>query len=105
MGEAKSKKADRFEDSPIAWFGELVLAKDRGDLQRVAIAKAELERLGWLICHRDSDLIPPISVVSERLTRNERERRLLRTLFRLAYESDRARPASQPPSDPEGNVP
>jgi hypothetical protein len=31
-------------------------------------------------------LLPPIRVINERLTRNERERRRLRTLLRLALE-------------------
>jgi len=29
---------DRFEKSPIAWFGELVIADERGDDPRVAQA-------------------------------------------------------------------
>lgn len=35
--------------------------------------------------HRDSDpLLPPIGAIHERLTRNQRERKLLRDLLRLA---------------------
>jgi hypothetical protein len=32
----------------------------------------------------DESLIPPLSVIQDRLTRNQRERGLLRALFRLA---------------------
>ena len=32
----------------------------------------------------DAPLLPPVRVIHERLTRNQRERRLLRTLLRLA---------------------
>ena len=40
-------KPEVFNDSPIAWFAELVLASDRRDVDRAAEAKAELARLGW----------------------------------------------------------
>lgn len=45
-------KAERFEDSPIAWFGEMFLAKDRGDFRRAARAQSELARLGWVVNYR-----------------------------------------------------
>jgi hypothetical protein len=38
---------DRYDDSPIAWFGELLLAADRGDYQRASVAQERLDRLGW----------------------------------------------------------
>lgn len=34
--------------------------------------------------HSDESLIPPLSVIRDRLARNQRERSLLRALFRLA---------------------
>ena len=37
----------RPEESPIAWFGEMLLAVDRGDWSRAAEAQRELNRLGW----------------------------------------------------------
>jgi hypothetical protein len=40
---------DRFEDCPIAWFGEMVLALERRDIDRAAEAKRQLARLGWSI--------------------------------------------------------
>ncbi len=43
---------DRYEDSPIAWFGELILAKDRSDFRRAAEAQQELARLGWSVRYR-----------------------------------------------------
>lgn len=42
----------RFNESPIAWFGEMVLAKDRGDFRRATEAQDELARLGWSIHYR-----------------------------------------------------
>ena len=39
-------------DSPIAWFGELLIAQDRGDWERAAAAKRELLRLGWRCSYR-----------------------------------------------------
>jgi hypothetical protein len=41
-------------------------------------------------------LLPPIRIINERLTRNERERRRLRTLLRLAIEVDDERRAPAP---------
>jgi len=35
-------------------------------------------------------LLPPVDVIHERLTRNQRERRLLRTLLRLTIDADKA---------------
>jgi hypothetical protein len=42
----------RFDDSPIAWFGELLIAKDRHDFRRAAQAQTELRRLGWSVVYR-----------------------------------------------------
>jgi hypothetical protein len=39
----------RPEDSPIAWFGELLVAVDRGDFARAAKSQRELSRLGWRV--------------------------------------------------------
>lgn len=39
----------RPEDSPIAWFGEMLLSIDRGDFRRASEAQAELTRLGWSV--------------------------------------------------------
>ena len=45
----------RPEDSPIAWFGELLLAKDRSDFDRAVAAQRELARLGWYVRFRKAD--------------------------------------------------
>jgi hypothetical protein len=37
------------EESPIAWFAEMVLAWDRRDIDRAAAAKRQLARLGWSV--------------------------------------------------------
>jgi hypothetical protein len=38
---------NRPEDSPLAWFGELLLSHDRGDYPRASEAQRQLARLGW----------------------------------------------------------
>lgn len=43
---------DRYEDSPIAWFGEMLMAWERGDIDRAAEAKRQLARLGWSVQYR-----------------------------------------------------
>jgi hypothetical protein len=43
---------DRFQDSPIAWFGEMLLAIDRGDFHRASEAQRQLSRLGWSVLRR-----------------------------------------------------
>jgi hypothetical protein len=50
----RTRPPDEFrpEDSPIAWFGEMVLASDRGDFRRAYEAQAELGRLGWRVDRR-----------------------------------------------------
>jgi hypothetical protein len=40
----------------------------------------------------DESLIPPLPVIQDRLTRNQRERSLLRALFRLALRTERDQP-------------
>jgi hypothetical protein len=37
------------EDSPLTWFGELMLAIERGDPRRTAEAHEQLRRLGWWV--------------------------------------------------------
>ncbi|MGP0069144.1 MAG: hypothetical protein ACLQGP_36785 [Isosphaeraceae bacterium] len=46
----------------------------------------------------DETLLPPLPVIQERLTRNQREEKRLRTLLRLAIEAkdDRRRGAGKP---------
>lgn len=43
---------DRYEDSPIAWFAEMLMAWERGDIDRAAGAKRQLLRLGWTVQYR-----------------------------------------------------
>jgi hypothetical protein len=54
----------------------------------------------------DNDtLLPPISVISERLTRNQRERHLLRALFKLAVRAEKERtdkPSRVPGQEADG---
>jgi hypothetical protein len=42
----------RFEDSPIAWFGELLIAIGREDYPRAAESQRQLARLGWNVTRR-----------------------------------------------------
>jgi hypothetical protein len=39
----------RPEDSPAAWFVELLLSSDRGDYRRATEAQSRLRDLGWLV--------------------------------------------------------
>ena len=50
----RRKPPDDFrpEESPIAWFGEMILAIDRGDFDRAAESKRQLSRLGWRVDRR-----------------------------------------------------
>jgi hypothetical protein len=50
----RTKPPDEFrpKESPIAWFGEMLLAIDRGDWSRGALAQRELNRLGWTVSRR-----------------------------------------------------
>jgi hypothetical protein len=43
--------------------------------------------------HNDESLIPPLSVIQDRLSRNQRERSLLRALFRLAIRATKNQPS------------
>jgi hypothetical protein len=54
MPRSNPPVADRTrpEDSPIAWFGELLLAIDRGDYRRATEAQRQLIRLGWSVVRR-----------------------------------------------------
>jgi hypothetical protein len=45
--------ASRPEDSPIAWFGEMLLALDRGDYRRATESQDQLSRLGWSVRRRE----------------------------------------------------
>jgi excisionase family DNA binding protein len=42
----------RFHDSPLAWFGELLLGMDRLDIDAMAEARDNLARLGWTFRYR-----------------------------------------------------
>jgi hypothetical protein len=46
------RSTDRAQDSPAAWFVELLLAKDQGDFQQAAEAQRQLARLGWSVQYR-----------------------------------------------------
>jgi hypothetical protein len=55
---APSEKApDRFGDSVVAWFAEMVMALDRRDIDTAAEAKRQLTRLGWRVqyCQTKAD--------------------------------------------------
>jgi hypothetical protein len=39
----------RPEESPIAWFAELLLAIDRGNFEQAAESQRQLRRLGWRV--------------------------------------------------------
>jgi hypothetical protein len=42
----------RPEESPIAWFGELLIAIDGGDFDRASESQRQLDRLGWRVVTR-----------------------------------------------------
>jgi hypothetical protein len=46
-----NKQPDNFrpENSPIAWFGEMLIAIERGDFDRAAAPQRQLDRLGWRV--------------------------------------------------------
>ena len=46
--------------------------------------------------HDDEPLLPPLPVIRDRLTRNQRERNLLRALFRLALRAAEGQPRRKP---------
>lgn len=42
-------EAVRLKDSPVAWFGEMKFAIEKGDFHRATEAQRELRRLGWTV--------------------------------------------------------
>jgi len=42
----------RAEESPIAWFAEMLFAVDRGDFDHAAESQRQLSRLGWRVDRR-----------------------------------------------------
>lgn len=54
MPRTKPPNEFRPDDSPIAWFGEMLLAVDRRDLDRAAESQGQLSRLGWRVDRRKS---------------------------------------------------
>jgi hypothetical protein len=42
----------RPEEFPIAWFGEMLIAIDRGDFERAMESQHELDRLGWRVTRK-----------------------------------------------------
>jgi hypothetical protein len=57
---SRSRPPDDFraEESPIAWFGELLIAIDRGDFQRAAESQQQLDRLGWCVNPKSKETRP-----------------------------------------------
>ncbi len=49
MSHRKPPDDFRPEDSPIAWFGEMLIAIDRGDFERAAESQRRLDCLGWRV--------------------------------------------------------
>jgi hypothetical protein len=52
MPRAAMPEPFRPEESPVTWFGELVLAIDRGDFKRAAESQHQLDRLGWKVVRK-----------------------------------------------------
>ena len=48
----------RPEESPIAWFGEMLIAIDRGDFERAAESQRQLDRLGWRVTRKKNRPTP-----------------------------------------------
>ncbi len=50
----KPEPPDEFrpQESPVAWFAEMLLAVDRGNFEQAANAQRELARLGWRVDRR-----------------------------------------------------
>jgi hypothetical protein len=48
---SRTKPLDDFrpEESPVAWFMEMLIAIDRGNWQRASESQGQLERLGWKV--------------------------------------------------------
>ncbi len=45
-------QADRFENSPIAWFAELLIAREEGNFRHATESQDKLESLGWSVRYR-----------------------------------------------------
>jgi hypothetical protein len=65
---SRSKPPDSFrpEESPIAWFGEMLIAIDRGDFERAAESQRELDRLGWRVTRKKNRSTPRQTARGER---------------------------------------
>lgn len=50
--EPENPGAIQPEDSPIAWFAEMILALDRGYFEQAAESQRQLSRLGWRVDRR-----------------------------------------------------
>src|SRR5262245_11465439 len=61
-----ANQANQFSDSPIAWFGEMLIARERGDFRRAAEAQGELNRLGWRFRYRKPPRGLPLEEASTR---------------------------------------
>ncbi len=58
MSRPKPPDDFRPEESPIAWFGEMLIAIDRGDFERAAESQRQLDRLGWRVTRKGSRPTP-----------------------------------------------
>jgi hypothetical protein len=58
MSRVKPPDDFRPEEPPIAWFGEMLIAIDRGDFERAAELQRQLDRLGWRVSRRRSRPTP-----------------------------------------------
>lgn len=56
--DAAKDATEDFNDSPFAWFAELLLALDRRDVDRAAEAKNQLSRIGWTFRYRKPNPTP-----------------------------------------------
>jgi hypothetical protein len=52
MTDSIVRETNRYDDSPIAWFAELIFARDVGDFRRAADAQSKLFELGWWVRYR-----------------------------------------------------
>ena len=66
MSRPKPPDDFRPEESPIAWFGEMLIAIDRGDFERAAESQRQLNRLGWRVTRKGSRHTPRQAAPSER---------------------------------------
>jgi hypothetical protein len=58
MSRPKPPDDFRPEDSPIAWFGEMLIAIDRGNFDQAAESQRQLDRLGWRVTRKRGRLTP-----------------------------------------------